>query len=155
MNIFYVDRNPSVAARSLGDQHVLKMILESAQLLDTAHPVSIVRRPASVFNNPAAQWARSSKVHYQWLYSHFVALLDEYSHRFNKAHAYERYTAYLGKTPEGIPSTSTWADPPRIMPFLHHHIPNTVEAYRSYYKNDKKHLHRYTNRKAPTWLSYA
>lgn len=39
MNIFYVDKDPMDAAQALVDKHVVKMILESAQLLSTAHRV--------------------------------------------------------------------------------------------------------------------
>lgn len=37
MNVFYLDRDPEKAASVQCDQHVVKMILESAQLLSTAH----------------------------------------------------------------------------------------------------------------------
>ena len=39
MNIFYVDSDPIIAAQCLVDKHVIKMILESAQLLSTAHRI--------------------------------------------------------------------------------------------------------------------
>lgn len=39
MNIFYIDRDPVQAAEWMVDKHVVKMILESAQLLSTAHRV--------------------------------------------------------------------------------------------------------------------
>ena len=37
MNIFYLSEGPVDAASSQGDKHVVKMILESAQMLCTAH----------------------------------------------------------------------------------------------------------------------
>ena len=39
MNIFYLDRDPKIAAQMMCDKHVVKMILESAQMLSTAHRV--------------------------------------------------------------------------------------------------------------------
>ena len=39
MNIFYLDRDPVIAAQMMCDKHVVKMILESAQMLSTAHRV--------------------------------------------------------------------------------------------------------------------
>ena len=39
MNIFYLDRDPKIAAQMMCDKHVVKMILESAQILSTAHRV--------------------------------------------------------------------------------------------------------------------
>jgi hypothetical protein len=37
MNIFYLDEDPEVAAIVQYNKHVVKMILESAQMLCTAH----------------------------------------------------------------------------------------------------------------------
>ena len=39
MNIFYLDKDPVKAAEYSCDKHVVKMILESAQMLCTAHRV--------------------------------------------------------------------------------------------------------------------
>lgn len=152
MNIFYVDRNPGEAAKALGDRHVLKMILETAQLLDTAQSTSVVRRPANVFNHPCAKWVRQNKVHYMWLYQHFVSLVDEYSFRFGKVHAYEKFIAPLKEV--SLPIVK-WSDPPCVMPFLYHHkapSKDPVMAYRHYYNEAKRLEHRYTKRNPPTWL---
>jgi hypothetical protein len=40
MNIFFVDKDPRIAARCLVDTHVSKMLLESVQLLSTAHRIA-------------------------------------------------------------------------------------------------------------------
>ena len=37
MNIFYLHPDPTIAAQMMCDKHVLKMVLETAQLLSTAH----------------------------------------------------------------------------------------------------------------------
>ena len=39
MNIFVLDNDPDTAARMMCDKHVVKMIVESAQMLSTAHRV--------------------------------------------------------------------------------------------------------------------
>ena len=39
MNIFYVDKDPKTAAKMMCDKHIIKMILESAQMLCTAKRV--------------------------------------------------------------------------------------------------------------------
>ena len=36
MNIFFLDKNPYVAAHKQCDKHVVKMVLETAQMLSTA-----------------------------------------------------------------------------------------------------------------------
>jgi len=39
VNIFYLDKNPKIAAEMHCDKHVVKMITETAQLLSTAHRI--------------------------------------------------------------------------------------------------------------------
>ena len=111
LNIFYVDSDPIEAAQSLVDKHVVKMILESAQLLSTAHRIidgreiegvsksgrkarrwilDDAREPvlytATHVNHPSAIWARTSILNYNWLADHFFALLNEYTYRYDKHH---------------------------------------------------------------------
>ena len=40
MNIFVVDKNPKIAARSLCDQHVVKMLIENCQMLSAVLDVT-------------------------------------------------------------------------------------------------------------------
>ena len=106
MNIFYLDRDPERAAQYHCDKHVVKMILESAQLLSTAHRVldgvmvggksktgrnvkrwslnnefDSVYYSASHINHPSAVWVRTSPMHYIWLHNLFNFLLEEYTFR--------------------------------------------------------------------------
>ena len=80
MNIFYLDKNPVVAAQMQCDKHVVKMILESAQMLSTAHRVLDGNEYADKKglykmahkNHPSTIWARSSLENYVWLFDHMV-----------------------------------------------------------------------------------
>ena len=87
MNIFYLHPNPQTAARMHCDKHCVKMILEYAQLLSTAHRVldgddanpnlyKIAHK-----NHPSTIWTRSSKQHYKWLFRLFRKLNIEYGIR--------------------------------------------------------------------------
>lgn len=98
MNIFVLDKDPVKAARFHNDRHVIKMILESAQLLSTAHvvldgekvaayDVPFLLRPTHV-NHPCAIWARATGANYDWLYRLLVGLLAEYTRRYGKVHRY-------------------------------------------------------------------
>ena len=98
MNIFYLDRDPQIAAQMMCDKHVVKMILESAQMLSTAHRVldgdeyadkNGLYKKAHV-NHPSSEWVRCSYQQYKWLYDHMVALMEEYTYRYGKHHATER-----------------------------------------------------------------
>ena len=152
MNIFFTSRNPVVAAQGLGDSHILKQILETAQLLDTAHNVSLVARPKSVFNNPCAMWARSSRENYTWLFQHFEELLNEYSYRFGKVHAYMKYVTHLQNVDGCKFSGFGWSDPPLIAPAIYQRLVEPTKVYRAYYRHGKKSLHHWTKRNPPGWL---
>jgi hypothetical protein len=97
MNIFVVDTDPQVAARSLCDKHVIKMILESSQLLCTAfHELGVDFISPAYFlkathrNHPCAIWTRETAGNYLWLARHNLALCGEYTFRYGKIHKCQR-----------------------------------------------------------------
>jgi hypothetical protein len=88
VNIFVTDEDPRVSAQALDDKRVIKMILESAQMLSTAMNVRGGKGPYKTthVNHPCSVWARTSRDNYVWLLMHFSALCDEYSLRYGKLH---------------------------------------------------------------------
>jgi hypothetical protein len=89
MNIFYIHENPTISAKAMSNKHVVKMILESAQLLSTAHHILDKSTSSELYkpthkNHPSAIWVRQSYKNYQWLYNHFISLCEEYTKRYNK-----------------------------------------------------------------------
>ena len=78
MNIFYLNSDPERAAQLQYNKHVVKMILESAQLLCSAHIMldSEIDVPYKLThkNHPSAIWTRQSRSNYAWLYFHMMAL---------------------------------------------------------------------------------
>ena len=141
MNIFYLDPHPAVAAQQCCDKHVVKMILESAQMLSTAHRVldkndnELLYKEAHK-NHPSTKWVRESHLNYQWLYAHFVALGEEYTARYGKTHmSITKLKSFLKSPPKRIPQT-LFSEPPCCM-LTEYKQSNTVEAYRTYYRNDK------------------
>lgn len=84
MNIFAVDPCPAASARALHDSHVVKMTLESAQLLCGPHSGAPMKR--THWNHPCAVWARASRANYLWLLDHALALAAEYRERFKRQH---------------------------------------------------------------------
>lgn len=87
MNIFATSPDPVICAAVLDDKRVVKMILESAQLLSTV--LGGPYRPTHL-NHPCTIWVQESPAHQVWLYHHFIALLDEYTRRFQKIHSCAR-----------------------------------------------------------------
>ncbi len=127
MNIFYLDRNPQICAEMHLDKHVVKMIIEYAQLMSTAHRVldgeeyydltannRKIKRwrlkddreaklmKASHVNHPSAVWVRQSKENYVWLYQMWVCLLQEYTYRYGKNHACARLIDTLAEIPHNL-----------------------------------------------------
>lgn len=130
MNIFILDKNPTVAAQLQCDKHVVKMILESAQMLSTAHrlldgrmvlgksktgraaktwvlddPVrDTVLYKAVHINHPCTIWTMESRANYDWHFEHYTALHNEYQYRYGKTHKSYIDLAYvLRDAPDNIP----------------------------------------------------
>ena len=119
MNIFYLDKDPIAAAVVQYNKHVVKMILESAQMLCAAH--HILGDPDDVpyklahKNHPCTIWVRENSLHYDWLYEHMIALGDEYTARYNKTHMSIDKCKHLNIHPRNIPH-EIFEQPPQCMP---------------------------------------
>ncbi len=150
MNIFVLDEDPVLAAEYHNDRHVCKMILETAQLLCTAHVQTdgertaqrrigdVILRPTHV-NHPCARWARECKLNYEWLWRLGCALLDEYAARYGRDHNFEPLFSRLRQTPMLIEHLSVRTPWPQCMP-PQYQGPDAVQAYRRYYVAEKRHL---------------
>ena len=141
MNIFYLDNDPKVCAQYHVDKHVVKMILETAQLLSTTHWMSGSEGPyrQTHKNHPSAVWTRSNKSNYVWLCELGMELCKEYTHRYGKIHKTQQHLEWLSinipNIPDGKFTQPTLAMPEQYKSDVH------VEAYRLYYVKDKSHLH--------------
>ena len=159
MNIFFLHETPEKSAEYHCDKHVPKMILETAQMLSTAHrqldgddyaDTHKLYKNAMV-NHPSTIWVRSSHMHYRYLYDLFVALCDEYTYRYGKQHASDRQLRVpLAKAPDNIPQVA-WNPPPQCMP-EEYKMTSSVLAYRKYYINDKGSFSTWKNRPTPYWF---
>ena len=153
MNIFYLDKDPNKAARLQYNKHVVKMILESAQMLCTAHhetyPSDDIPYKKAHVNHPSTIWTRQSLQHYYWLYDHMMALGDEYTKRYNKIHKTQKVIHDLYEICNGDYAQMT--DPPTCMPD-EYKTDDYVQSYRNYYVGDKKRFARYTNRGTPEFM---
>lgn len=163
MNIFYLDRSAEKAAEMLIDKHVVKMVLETAQLLCTAHryldgengiklsaagrrlqiwthPDSLYEKilyKATHFNHPCAIWARETNENYEWLYDYFVAVSNEYKKRFGKTHlSWSKLGDILQDPPQNI-QLGPFIEPAQAMPAIYQYDGDSVVAYRKYYESEK------------------
>lgn len=147
MNIFFLDKSPIVSAKAMTNKHVVKMILETAQLLSTAHHVlddefshDHLYKKTHV-NHPSSVWVRESNENYAWAYEHFIALCDEYTQRYNKTHATEiKLKSVLATPPQNIPYKKMTPIKLAITNKAWHRK-NPFESYRIYYENEKLKTH--------------
>lgn len=104
MNIFATSSCPYQSAKYLDDKRVVKMCLESAQILSTVMHLYGEDAPYKPThqNHPCVKWAAESRVNAQWLFRHFQALCLEYWRRYDKQHkCYElepQFKSFFGKS---------------------------------------------------------
>lgn len=156
MNIFFLHQNPKKCARYHLDRHVVKMILETCQLLCTAIWVYGGTAPYKKTheNHPSAIWARANKENWKWLKSLGIALCEEYTFRYGKIHLSQEILESLKvpKLPEG-----KFFPPTPAMP-NEYKCNSSLISYRKYYAFGKKHLHffktrhAWKNRKIPKFI---
>lgn len=159
MNLFILDYNPDVAAEYHCDKHVVKMILETAQMIcTTAHQLNIAKVPykATHQNHPCTKWVRESKQNMLWTLDLFYALHEEWQYRYN--HENEHLSMYklssnldLYGIANMLPDIGL-TEFAQAMPDGYKNV-DAVKAYRDYYINDKAELLTYTNRNKPSWLT--
>ena len=157
MNIFVLDENPQIAAQMHNDKHVVKMILETAQLLCGVHHVSNsgnieeVPYKLSHKNHPCAIWARECIENYIWLCDLGLSLCEEYTYRYNKRHKSQDVIEWcivnLPKLRENLVTTPF----PLAMPD-ECKTKTAVESYRLYYLMHKKDFSTWKQRNKPEWF---
>lgn len=177
MNIFYIDPNPVVAAQNMVDKHVVKMILESAQLLSTAHRLldgqevagktktgrnakrwvlsddrDNVLYQATHINHPSAVWCRKSVENYNWLVEHFFALGDEYTYRYGKTHKCFGELSYMLQSPPKNLTNYDMTTMPSAMAPEYVISEDPLVNYRNYYRIGKARMHSWKNRQPPEWM---
>lgn len=158
MNIFYFYPCPVLSAQAQPDKMLVKMPLETAQMLSTAHREldgdkyadanNLYKR--AYWNHPCTIWARETKENYLWLYRHFIALGNEYYYRYQKRHASLVKLSYpLGMPPKNIPEGDL--TPPALAMPDQYKTKDPVESYRNYCIAEKTYAQWNKNRPKPNW----
>ena len=145
MNIFWFDNDPVVAAKAQPDKMLVKMVLETAQVLSGVHRfLDGDEGYADAYNlyklthknHPSSIWARESSENYLWLYNHFIALCEEYTERYERIHLSEqKLRDGLSQIPFNI-SIGEMTTPAQAMPEVYKHD-DPVVAYRRYCIHEK------------------
>lgn len=162
MNIFAVNDDPRLAALELPDKLVPKMIVESAQMLSTAHRVLDGDEKADMLhlykkayeNHPSTIWVREDAMNYWWLWMHALTLCQEYRWRFTDEsgigmHKTESVINALQELPLNIPANkdTNWEvlqDLPLCMPDQYKteggYDQTTTGAYQKFVTQDKPYM---------------
>lgn len=158
MNIFVLDTDPKIAAQYHCDKHVVKMILETAQLLCTAHHVNGINANVEDYlykqthiNHPCAIWARQSKENYDWLTELGLRLCKEYTKRYDKVHK-SQYLIQLLTVHDPIDYPKKGLTEFAIAMPEEYRLNEVVSSYRNYYKYGKKDILTYKNSEIPEFL---
>jgi hypothetical protein len=153
VNIFYLDRDPSKAAKQHCDKHVVKMILETAQLLSTAIQSKGVTDPllyrSTHLNHPSSIWVRENAEQFRWACSLGINLCKEYTARYGKVHKSTEVLLAAEKYLHLFPA-GEFKDPPQCMPD-ECKDKDTVVAYKKYYIMKKQSFATWKT-KTPNWF---
>jgi hypothetical protein len=180
VNIFYLDHDVRKCAEMHNDKHVVKMILEYAQLLSTAHRVldgvelegisdsgrkrkfwtlgdsrDYTLYKATHINHPSAVWVRQSAQNYMWLAEMLEVLCGEYTYRYGKVHKVERdglMQLLKNEFPKNLP-IAPFTEPTPAMPDNVKIAGDSIASYRNYYINNKAHLANWKKRQVPEWFN--
>lgn len=135
MNIFYLNDDINTSCSLLDDKRVVKMCLETAQLLCTARNELGAKSPYKSFNpkHPCCIWAMESSRNWDWLKRYGLALCKEYSYRFNKKHKCESIIRSLVNP---VKKNAGITKRPQCMDEIYKNK-NAIQAYTNYYISEK------------------
>lgn len=173
MNIFILHTNPRAAARDLCDKHVVKMVLETAQILsavwhkhvspETARAMCearIIYMPTHM-KHPCVEWAAATADNYAWLVTHGQELSAEYTKRYGKIHKCHAMLHALAAPPIALQHIKGRTPFVQCMPAEYRRLEangqpaDPVAAYRAYYKGAKAAFATWRHNREPAWWSEA
>ena len=156
MNIFHLDKNPQLCAKYHCDKHVVKMIVETGQMLCTAYQRHYglkddLYKPAYP-HHPMTIWVGDSGANFHFTMKLFDSLLTEYTSRYNKIHKTSKIILLLNsKYKKWQDMEGDFTNPPLCMPDEYKQK-DYVKSYRKYYIGEKKYFAKYNYSKKPNWI---
>ena len=152
MNIFHLHKDPKICAEYHCDKHVVKMILETAQMLSTAYQRhcgldECLYKPAYP-KHPMTIWVGDSIENYKYALMLGTELGKQYTKRYRKIHKSSNIISLLRgigrawNVEDNFPSVK-FTPPPQCMPDEYKNE-DYITAYRQYYIGEKKRFAKYT-----------
>ena len=168
MNIFVTDPDPVKSAEVLPDKHVVKMPLETCQMLAVVYSKwyfnwgndLLPKKDGTPYNtekgafrgHPCTIWAAQNIYNTAWLIQHGFGLLQEYTHRYGKIHSTEsKLGEILQIKPKNIKDNG-FVEPPQAMPDYCKVPGDSIKAYQKYYVEEKIGFAKWTKRDIPNWF---
>jgi len=154
--VFFLHEDPAIAAEYHYDKHVISAIPCVVRIL-SAVQCSYGKRWKWLYsgscNREVVSWVEKSEANYHWLWKFGMALCAEFTVRFNNVHKSHIIIERLSFAPEAIRNREEGLTrPPQTIPDIYKHE-DTSTAYWGYYREEKRHLLKYTNRERPVWLN--
>lgn len=152
MNIFFLDYDPKKCAQYHNDKHVVKMILETAQLLCGVHWMIGGEAPYKLShkNHPCSKWVREDLNNYLWLCELGLELCEEYKYRYGKTHKTYQVILWCIENKPYITDVE-FTTPPMAMPDICKIGTNVIKSYRNYYMTEKSSFCNWKQRDIPHW----
>ena len=154
MNIFVFNEDPTICAQQHCDSHVVKMILETAQILSSVHWVTGGQAPYKLThkNHPCSVWARTCKENYDWLLSLGYELCKEYSFRYHRVH---KSQLVLDTLKDSVPNIPTLGSRTEFVSAVSSNckLICVMDSYKKYFNTEKRHLAKWTRREIPYWYN--
>ena len=147
MNIFALSNDPTEAAMLHLDKHVVKMPLETAQMLSTI--CGGPYKPTHA-KHPCTIWAAASTGNYAWLVQLGIALSKEYTYRYRRVHKCQAVIESLRDAPPTVPA-GPLAPFAQAMP-EECKAADAVLAYQTYYREHKSYIGVWTGRSRPAFM---
>ena len=162
------------------DKHCVKMIIEYAQLMSTAHRVldgleyegrtkagrkikrylyPEIEKEQTLYkvchvNHPSSIWVRANAYNYWWLYQMWSHLCDEFTYRYGKIHLTDqKLRKVLKDVPKNIPLAAKFTEPTQAMPDDVKVLNDSITAYRNYYIKYKKGFATWKKDRKPEWFN--
>jgi len=153
MNIFILDNDINKCARYHCDKHVVKMILESVQILCTVCSQHGIKTPYSITHahHPCVLWAGQSIQNWRWLKKLAHALNQEFKYRYRHRRNHKAYNVLKTLKAPLLPNLGL-TEHVQAMPDQYKITHNPVLAYRRYYVGEKKSFATWKRRQVPRWF---
>ncbi len=155
MNLFYLDKDHATNAQYHVDKHVVKMILEAAQLLCTTYQLQGIEAPyrKTHASHPTSIWVRNSRENFIWCVHYAIYLNCEKVYRYGTPHKSIDVINWAYSNLDKLDFPESGFTPFALAMPEQYRQACPIESYRSYYNHEKRDLFSWKNRNKPNWIT--